>query len=202
MGVAGGAHKSDEECEWDNGLGQSVSLEQSELSARKGSENTCVCGHNPCQVRWNDAKYGLTGPPVHTQAITRMGPASAPLHSLKAAAPASPKDVAEDTAVAESATAEVAAVAAAAPAEDEQLAAQEKVHAALLSLVRDLRRPRAYVGYTAFILFALCKKCQPCAWEGSNYVDLLDVFAPWAVSDNLQPCVMSAIPCALIGREA
>ena len=112
---------------------------------RRSSNPTCqpgkvlkihLCGNNPCQAHWSDARYGLSGPPVHMQAITCMGPAAAPLPSLKAAAPASPKDVEEDTAIAEAATAKATAVAAAAPAEEEQLAVQAKVRAAVLSLAR------------------------------------------------------------------
>jgi len=62
--------------------------------------------------------------------------------------------VEEDTAVAVlAALAKDTAVAAAALAEDKQLAAQHKVDAALLALARDIRRPRAYLGYCAFVLF-------------------------------------------------
>ena len=89
------------------------------------------------------------------QAITCMGPAAAPLPSLKAAAPASPKDVEEDTAIAEAATAKVTTVAAAAPAEEEQLAVQAKERAAVLSLARELRRPRAFIGY----IVSFCSAC-------------------------------------------
>ena len=40
--------------------------------------------------------------------------------------------------------------------------------------------PRSYVGYSAFILMGLLKRCQPCVWEGAAFIDLLEVFAPWA----------------------
>ena len=228
-----------------------------------------LCAHNPCQAIWADSKYGLTGPPVHMQRITRFdsdaavaeevppppvglprppedrspapppvelphtpvfvhtapvehppapvelppdpvepppvppppSPPAAPLHTLQAAAPASPIDVEEDTAVAVlAALAKDTAVAAAALAEDKQLAAQHKVDAALLALARDIRRPRAYLGYCAFVLFGLCKKCQPCAWEGGCFINLLDLYAPWALEMCPQPCVVTAIPCALLGK--
>ncbi len=150
-----------------------------------------LCGHNPCQARWTASKYGMAGPPVHMHAIPCMGPAAAPLLPLKAAAPA--------TAVAAAAPGEDTAVAAAAPGEDAAVAAKTNINAALLRIARELRRPRAYVGYIAFSVFALCKKCRPCVWEGSNYVQLLDVFAPWALPVSLRPCVVTAIPCALVG---
>jgi hypothetical protein len=95
-------------------------------------------------------------------------PLAAPLHTMQAAAPASPMDVEEDTAVAVAALAEDAAVAGAALAEDKQLAARHRVGAALLALARDIRRPRTLLGYSAFVLFGLCKKCRPCAWEGDT----------------------------------
>jgi len=99
-----------------------------------------------------------------------MGPAAAPLLPLKAAAPAIADDVGDGTAVAAAALAEKTAV-----------AAQARVNAKMLRLARELRRPNSYVGYIAFILLALCKKCQPCAWEGNNFLSLLEVFAQWAL---------------------
>ena len=104
------------------------------------------------------------------QAITCMGPAAAPLLPLQAATPA----VADDDVT-------ITAVAGVAAAADPAVAAPARVNAALLRLAREIRAPRAYVGYVAFILFALCKQCRPCAWEGSNHIDLLQVFAPWAL---------------------
>ena len=47
------------------------------------------------------------------------------------------------------------------------VAAQHTIQATLLGLARDIRRPKAYVGYSAFLLMALLKKCQPCVWEGA-----------------------------------
>ena len=119
---------------------------------------------------------------------------------MQAAVPASPMDVEEDTAVAVAVLAEDAAVAGAALAEDKQLAAQRKVNTALLALARDIRRPRNFLGYSAFILFGLCKKCQPRAWEGAYCYNLLQVFAPWALDMCPQPCAVTAIPCALLGK--
>ena len=127
------------------------------------------------------------------QPITRMGPAAAPLAPLKAAPPTSAHDGA-------AAAREDTAVAAAAPSEDTAVAGQLKVNAAVLRLARELRQPRSHVGFIAFILFGLCKKCRPCCWEGSNYVELLSVYAPWALPMCPQPCAVAAIPCALVGK--
>ena len=58
------------------------------------------------------------------------------------------------------------------------VAAQRVIRSTLLALARSIRRPGYYVGYSAFILFALLKRCKPCAWEGREKVHLLQVFAP------------------------
>ena len=44
------------------------------------------------------------------------------------------------------------------------------------------------------------KTVRPCAWEGSNVVDLLQTFAPWAVEHCTGECAVQAIPCALRAR--
>ena len=80
------------------------------------------------------------------------------------------------------------------------VAAQNKIHATLLALARSIRKPRSYVGYSAFILMGLLKKCRPCVWEGPQCVDLLQEFAPWAIEDCKKQCPVHAIPCVLIAK--
>ena len=58
------------------------------------------------------------------------------------------------------------------------VAAGQTIEAALLALARAIRKPNNYVGYSAFILMGLLMKSQPCVWEGSTFIDLLEVFAP------------------------
>jgi hypothetical protein len=48
----------------------------------------------------------------------------------------------------------------------------------LLKLARDLRTPGAYVGYSAFVLFALSFGVRPYMWEGTERIDIVEVFAP------------------------
>ena len=116
-----------------------------------------LCATNPCTARWKAAKYGVSGVPVHMQEITCMGPAASPLHPLVAAPPAQiPQSRAPEANT---------AVAGATASDTSTVAAQARVNAAVLHLVRELRRPRAYVGYIAFILFGLCKGRRPRAWE-------------------------------------
>ena len=48
-----------------------------------------------------------------------------------------------------------------------------------LALARQIRTPRNYVGYSAFILFALRFGVRPFMWEGANRVDIVHAFTPW-----------------------
>ncbi len=82
------------------------------------------------------------------------------------------------------------------------VAAQHNVKATLLALAREIRKPRTYVGYSAFILMGLVKKCQPCVWEGASFIDLLEVFAPWAKDACTAPALVSAIPVALVSEPS
>ncbi len=120
-------------------------------------------------------------------------PKEAALKKIKPPAPASPIHV--DSQGVTNATA-VAVTAAASRA----VAAQHTIEATLLALAREIRRPRAYVGYSAFILMALLKKCQPCVWEGASFIDLLEVFAPWAKEHCTTPLPVRAVPCGLVAQ--
>ena len=91
-----------------------------------------------------------------------------------------------DTAVAETAVA------------DKQLKAELRINTALLALVREIKRPQTYVGYSAFVLFGLCKKCQPLVWEGASLVNLLEVHAPWACEMCPDQCAVQAIACTFV----
>ncbi len=46
----------------------------------------------------------------------------------------------------------------------------------------------------------LLKKCQACVWEGEQYIDLLDVYAPWAKEFCTTVVTVSAVPVALIAQ--
>ena len=121
-------------------------------------------------------------------------PKEAALNNMKPPAPVShthvdPQGVANATAVAVTAVAGSPTV-----------AAQHTIQATLLALAREIRRPRAYVGYSAFILMGLLKKCQPCVWEGANFIDLLEVFAPWAKEHCTMLLPATAIPCTLMAK--
>ena len=123
-------------------------------------------------------------------------PEEGTLQNMKPPAPASPAH--EDPQGAANTTAEaVPATTAVAPA----AAAQHRIQARLLALARDIRRPRTYVGYSAFLLMGLLKRCRPCAWEGANFIDLLEVFAPWATETCTRQLNARAIPCALVAQS-
>ena len=82
------------------------------------------------------------------------------------------------------------------PAASSAVAAWNAVTRSLLSLAREIRKPRQYVGYSAFVLMALLMGARPCAWEGSALNDLISTYAPWA--DNCTvPCQVQVVCCAL-----
>ena len=113
------------------------------------------------------------------------------LRNLHPAAPTCPVDLRDDEGpeVTEVAVAEVAGIAG---------AAQHKIRATLLALARSIRRPRSYVGYSAFVLMGLLKNCQPCMWEGECFFDLLDTFAPWRKDADTKMLHVVGIPCTLV----
>ena len=67
----------------------------------------------------------------------------------------------------------------------------------LMRLAREIRRPQQYIGYSAFVLFGLAKKCRPVMWEGEERVDLLDTFAPWALEHCNRICGVDGVCCCL-----
>ena len=136
----------------------------------------------------------VLSPGVDTDMAEAPGcPKEAALKNMKPPAPSAPMHV--DSQAVANATA-VAVTAAASPA----AAAQHTIEATLLALARDIRKPRAYVGYSAFILMGLLKKCQPCVLEGAAFMNLLDVFAPWAKEHCTTPVAVRAIPCTLVAQ--
>ena len=74
---------------------------------------------------------------------------------------------------------------------------EARVLGQLLLLARQIRQPRAYVGHSAFILFALLKKCRPFIWEGDSRVDLVGIYAPWLEELCIRSCVVDGVCCCL-----
>ena len=62
-------------------------------------------------------------------------------------------------------------------------------------LAREIRRERAYVGYSAFVVFALMTKTRVFIWEGENRIDLMATFAPWAAEFCDRDAIGDAIVC-------
>ena len=65
-----------------------------------------------------------------------------------------------------------------------------------MALAREICRLKAWIGYIAFVLFALLKGYRPQAWEGSNKFCFIEQFAPWAMHLCTKECAYAAIPCA------
>ena len=132
----------------------------------------------------------LLAPEVHTEMYAIPDPPKASaLHFMQPPAPSLPVNV-----DAQQAATPTAVPFFASPA----VAAQHKITATLLALARQIRCPKAYVGYSAFILMGLLKQCQPCVWEGSESINLLKVFAPWETECEVKPINVSAIACAVV----
>ena len=118
---------------------------------------------------------------------------AAALRQLKAAAPAPPTSADIPSLVQVNDPHDVADL----PHTATAAAAQNMIDSTLLALARTIRKPRQYVGYSAFLLFALHHKCQPCIWEGGVHINLLEAFAPWALAGAAKLHVV-AIPCAVV----
>ena len=118
-------------------------------------------------------------------------PALGVLAGVKPAAAALPLDLIDDVEVIAPAVAVRAVV-------GTIEAARHKVRVRMLALAREIRKPRNPVGYSAFVLFALLKKCEVCMWEGGVHVDLLDTFAPWAKDSETKALPYAGIPCTLV----
>ena len=116
------------------------------------------------------------------------------LESLRAPAPATPIDLPSGDGVVASAAA-LAAIAGRADA------VRHTIRSRLLTLARDIRKPRGFVGYSAFVLMGLVHKCRPRVREGNNEIDLISVFAPFACEDCTRQLNVAAIPCTRVSRD-
>ncbi len=71
--------------------------------------------------------------------------------------------------------------------------AQDRVSCRLLELARNIRRPRAYIGHSAFICFVLSRECRPFIWEGANRVDIVEAYDPWAFELCKRECIVDGV---------
>ena len=106
------------------------------------------------------------------------------MHGLCPPAPASPIDVDAQHECIE-------------PVIESAVAAEAHVLKTLLALAREIRQPRRYIGYSAFLLMGLLKKARPCVWEGDTLIDLVATFAPWAAEHCTKRCSVEAVCCCL-----
>ena len=66
----------------------------------------------------------------------------------------------------------------------------------IIQLSREIRAPRKYIGYSAFLVFALLHKTKVYVWEGDNRVDLTKVFLPdWAYAELSDSLNVDAAVC-------
>ena len=73
----------------------------------------------------------------------------------------------------------------------------------LLKLAREIGEPRFYVGYAAFLLFALRFGVRPWMWEGSSRVDIVEAFLPpWQRERCQGRCFVDGVCTALAPSES
>ena len=127
-------------------------------------------------------------PTVVQQVEPSPSPASAPLLGMCPPAPAAPVGIVH---------ADPTAVAAGHAAVSSVRHAENQILHTLLTLAREIRKPRAYIGYSAFVLMGLLKKARPWVWEGESKIDLMSTFTPWALVDYKIDCAVDAVCCVV-----
>ena len=151
------------------------------------------CGTNPCTARWPVSIYGMLGPPIHVQEVSpsevSFGPGppqSAPLHKGHAppAAKLDPQWRMTLKSARESALADGSQ-------------REQELFTLIVRLAREIRTPRSYVGYSFLVLLALARKCRPIMWEGSQRIDLLQSFVPWANESAVADCAVQGVVCCM-----
>ena len=66
----------------------------------------------------------------------------------------------------------------------------------VLAVARSIKSNRNYVGYAAFLAFALWKKLRVMLWAGDYAYDLVGLYAKWADLQKLfAPCPVLAVAC-------
>lgn len=97
-----------------------------------------------------------------------------------------------------------AAAAAAAP--EPARAFSEEGHACfekLMKLSRSIRRPREWIGYSAFVVFALLRKVRVYVWEGRTRVDLCKAaLPPWKLEELSRAPAVDAIACCAVPQDS
>ena len=74
----------------------------------------------------------------------------------------------------------------------------EEIHRTLIHLARQIGDPRQYVGFSAFVLFALEFECRPALWVGEQKWDIVEAFVPEQFRDSCKnPCVVDGVCLAL-----
>lgn len=82
-----------------------------------------------------------------------------------------------------------------------QAAVAATVPDVVMALLRQILSENSYIGYSAFMLFALRFGRRPYVWEGENRKDLLDFYMPWAKEKCTEPCAVDGVACVLAAAE-
>ena len=72
----------------------------------------------------------------------------------------------------------------------------------VVAVLREILKEGSYVGYSAFLLFAMRFKRRPFVWEGENRKDLLNFYMPWAEERCPDLCAVDGVACVLCNDVA
>ena len=195
-----------------SGYARVVNSDDQTNHRRGGTERFHICAYQPCRAKFNINVYTRTPPPTHCRFVAMVadtpplvfdGPP--PRADLPALVPADPvcKTKASKKAP-EKRPLQSAGAAIDVPSDNEAGCGENALPAApvsdlgfVLKVAREIRREGAYVGQSAFLLLALMKNMRVYTWEGEVRVDLVSLYAPWALERCVHEPVVDAIFCTL-----
>ena len=73
--------------------------------------------------------------------------------------------------------------------------------AKVLQLARHIRVQQHWVGQSAFVCFALVTGLRVHLWQGENRINVLEVYAPWALPHCTKEAVADAVVCTYLQDE-
>ena len=71
----------------------------------------------------------------------------------------------------------------------------------LLKLSLEIGADEQYVGHSFFVLLALQRNCRPYIWEGSDRIDVVATYVPWADERCTQRCVIDAVSVCMVPSD-
>ena len=177
---------------WESAIADSMAEPLSPLETSTDSEAAAVGSAHEAAAESPEGWPPLKRADTSADRAVPPAPATAPLGERVAAPPLGD----------EQADAVVPTVSAPAAVFADSADPSSKVLTALLSLARSIQAPRAYIGHSAFLLFALSRQTKVFLWEGETRIDLVEVYAPWASELCTKSAIVDVVACAPITAES